>query len=40
MGGNSGVGFDVHAGKVGNDKTAGKTKKSKDGLRWRVQFGC
>ena len=36
--GNSGVGFDVHAGKVGNDETTGKTKKSEDSLRWRVQF--
>ena len=27
------------AGKVGNNKTVGKTKKSEDSSRWRVQFG-
>ena len=38
--GNSGVGVVVHANKVGNDEAVGKTNKSVDSLRWRVQFGC
>ena len=38
--GNSGVSFGVHADEVGNDEAAGKTNKSADSLRWRVQFGC
>ena len=37
--GNSGVSFNVHAGKVGSNKTVGKTKKSEDSSRRRVQFG-
>ena len=38
--GNSGVGVVVHANKVGNDEAVGKTNKSADSSRWRVQFGC
>ena len=38
--GTSGVGFAVHADKVGNNEAAGKTNKSADSSRWRVQFGC
>ena len=38
--GNSGVSFGVHADKVDNDEAVGKTNKSADSLRWRVQFGC
>ena len=37
---NGGVSFGVHADKVGNDEAAGKTNKSVDVSRWRVQFGC
>ena len=40
MSGNSGVSFSVHADKVGDDEGAGKTNKSVDVSRWRVQFGC
>ena len=38
--GDSGVSFGVHADKVGNDEAMGKTNKSADSSRWRVQFGC
>ena len=38
--GDSGVSFSVHADKVGNDEATGKTNKSVDSSRWRVQFGC
>ena len=40
MGGDSGVSFGVHADEVGNDEAAGKTNKSVDISRWRVQFVC
>ena len=40
MSGNSGVGVDIHAGEMGNNKSVGKANSSEDSLRWRVQFGC
>ena len=38
--GNSGVGVGIHAGEMGDDKSAGKTNSSMDSSRWRVEFGC
>ena len=40
MGRDGGVSFGVHANEVGNDEAVGKTNKSADISRWRVQFGC